>query len=71
MREKRYDVAAQYYRDALAVKLPTSVADQDFLDPWKIAELNRDLSRAEEMVAMVAANNAAFFATVLLLFFEK
>lgn len=54
MREKRYDVAAQYYRDALAVKLPTSVADQDFLDPWKIAELNRDLSRAEEMVAMVA-----------------
>lgn len=51
MKARRYSQAAVCFKQALT-EGPTSVAYKDFLDPWKVAELERDLARAEEMAAM-------------------
>ena len=51
MKARRYSQAAVCFKAALT-EGPTSVAYKDFLDPWKIAELERDLARAEEMAVM-------------------
>ena len=51
MRARRYSAAAECFAAALK-EGPTSVAYRDFLDPWKVAELERDLQRAQEMDAM-------------------
>ncbi len=51
MKARRYSEAALCFKQALT-EGPTSVAYKDFLDSWKVAELERDLARAEEMAAM-------------------
>jgi tetratricopeptide (TPR) repeat protein len=51
MKARRYSQAALCFKQALT-EGPTSVAYKDFLDSWKVAELERDLARAEEMAAM-------------------
>lgn len=51
MKARNYEQAAVLFKKALT-EGPTAIAYKDFLDSWKIAELERDLARAEEMSAM-------------------
>lgn len=55
MKSKRYEDAAEMFFRALHAGT-SEVAYRDFLDPWKVIELEGALGRAREMAAM--AGNA-------------